>query len=124
MGLARQGEIEPPPGQTIWFTGSPKPGKPGISVLEGHVEYGGPDTFWKLDEVPEGALITIGYSDGTSVRFVVTHKYSQLKTAVQRNPEVWGTSKTPKLVLVTCDKRSPVVNHHHLNNFLVFASPA
>lgn len=123
MGLARTGEIEPPPGQTIWYTGSPQPGVPGISILVGHVEFGAPDTFWRLNEVPAGALVTIRYSNGTSLRFVVTHVRSELKTAAENDPEIWGASKSPKLVLVTCDKNSLVVNHHHLNNFLVFATP-
>lgn len=123
MGLTKSGEIEPPQRQTIWYTGSPKPGAPGISVVAGHVEFSGPDNFWRLDEVPIGATITIRYSDDTQVRFVVSHKRSELKLAVQTDAEVWGTSKTPNLVLITCDKRSPVVSHHHLNNFLILASP-
>ncbi len=123
MGLTKSGEIEPPQRQTIWYTGSPKPGTPGISVIAGHVEFSGPDNFWRLDEVPIGATITIRYSDGTQVRFVVSHKRSELKVAVQTDAEVWGTSTTPKLVLITCDKHSPVVSHHHLNNFIVVASP-
>lgn len=124
MGVTAAGEIEPPKGQTIWYNGSPKPGAPGISVVAGHVEFSGPDTFWRLDEVPVGAFIGIRYSDGTVRRFEVVHKESELKTKVQTDPRVWGSSKTPKLVLITCDKNSPVVRHHHLNNFLVFAVPA
>lgn len=124
MGLTAGGEIEPPQRQTIWYTGSPRPGSAGISVIAGHVEFDGPDNFWRLNEVRPGASIQIRYSDGARLSFVVTNRRSQLKTDVQNNTAVWGGSASPVLVLITCDKSSPVVSHHHLNNFLVWAAPA
>lgn len=119
------GVIEPPSGQTIWYNGSPMPGQPGISVIAGHVQWGPtPDNFWRLNEVPDGSPFTIQYSDGTVTSWVTVSQRSELKEEVQADLEVWGGSETPVVVLITCDKDSPVVDHHHTNNLVVFARPA
>lgn len=123
MGLTSAGVVEPPPHQTIWYTGSVKPGRAGISVIAGHVTYAGPDDFWLLDEVAVGAHLTIRYSDGTSQNLRVTDKASATKLALQKDPRVWGTSRTPVVALITCDRNSPVIGHHHTNNFVVWAVP-
>ena len=128
MGLNSQGVLEPPSGQTIWYNGSPKPGQVGVSLIAGHVQWGPtPDNFWRLSTVPDGSSFTIKYSDGTVTNWVTVSHKSELKEDVQRDQAVWGGSETPVVVLITCDKdlvRSPVVNHHHTNNWLVFARPA
>jgi len=127
MGLTSRGELEPPPGRTIWYKGSPKPGKPGVAIIAGHVQWGSqPDNFWRLSELPKGAPFSIRYSDGTVLDFEVVNSKSELKTDVQNDQAVWGPSKVPIVVLVTCDrdpKRSRLVNHHYTNNWLVFARP-
>ena len=126
-GLTSRGELEPPPGHTIWYNGSSKPGAVGISVIAGHVQWGStPDNFWRLADVPDGALFSIRYSDGAVLNFAVINRKSELKTDVQHDPSVWGASPTPVVVLITCDKdpkRSPLINHHFTNNWLVFARP-
>jgi hypothetical protein len=66
----------------------------------------------------------VRYTDGTVLQFVVTGGKSELKPDVQHDAAVWSTSTVPVLVLVTCDKASPVVRGHHLSNWLVFAVPA
>lgn len=101
------------------------PGQPGISVIAGHVQWGPtPDNFWRLNEVPDGSPFTIQYSDGTVTSWVTVSQRSELKEEVQADLEVWGGSETPVVVLITCDKDSPVVDHHHANNLVVFARPA
>lgn len=122
QGLNAAGELEPPPGQTIWYRGSARPGQVGISVIAGHVQWGAtPDNFWRLSELPEGASFSIRYSDSTVIDFVVVSHRSERKEAVQHDAMVWGESAKPVVVLITCDKTSPLVNHHYLNNLLVFA---
>lgn len=124
QGLNAQGELEPPPRNTIWYTGSPLPGKPGVSVIAGHDEWSGPSNFWNLDEVQKGALVYVKCK-GETQTWQVTSSYSKLKTDAQHDTSVWnldGKITSPELVVITCDKHSPVVNHHHLNNFVVHAT--
>ncbi len=125
MGLTSRGELEPPPGQTIWFDRSAKPGRPGVALIAGHVQWGSqPDNFWRLIDLPDGAPFSIRYSNGAVVKFKVASHKSELKTDVQGDQQVWGRSVTPVVVLVTCDKKSRLVNHHYLKNLLVFAKRA
>lgn len=122
VGLIQAGELEPPPAQTIWYNRSVRPGRPGISLIAGHVQWGAsPDNFWRLIELPDGAPFSIRYSNGAVAHFVVVRHKSELKTDVQRDQAVWGSSATPVVVLITCDKTSPLVNHHYLDNLMVFA---
>ncbi|MFK0647458.1 class F sortase [Dermacoccus sp. BD5] len=121
------GVLNPPSGVIQQFTGYGRvtPGKPGISVLAGHVTYNGPDVFYKLSSAPVGGRVTISYADGTHKDFVITSKASVDKNALQNDSRVWGASAAPVLALVTCDSSSGWVNaQHHTNNFVVWASPA
>ena len=121
------GVLNPPSGVIQQFTGYGRvtPGKPGISVLAGHVTYNGPDVFYKLSSAPVGGRVTISYADGTHKDFVITSKASVDKNALQNDSRVWGASAAPVLALVTCDSSSGWANaQHHTNNFVVWASPA
>lgn len=126
MGL-NGGVLNPPSGVIQQFTGYSRvtPGRPGIAVLAGHVTWNGPDVFYRLSAVPVGSKITITYSNGTSMDFVVTAKASIGKESLQNDPRVWGSSASPSLALVTCDAASSWVNaQHHANNYVVWAKPA
>nr|WP_243755093.1 class F sortase [Dermacoccus sp. NHGro5] len=121
------GVLNPPSGVIQQFTGYGRvtPGKPGISVLAGHVTYNGPDVFYELSRAPVGGRVTISYADGTHKDFVIASKASIDKNALQNDSRVWGASAAPVLALVTCDSSSGWANaQHHTNNFVVWASPA
>lgn len=123
LGLDRLGQINPPPHTTMWYTGSPHPGSAGISVIAGHVTYDGPDNFYNLDRVPVGARVTVRCVDRAPLTLRVTHKESEQKTAVQRDARVWGQSSSPVVVLITCDRNSPMIGRHHTNNYVVWTVP-
>lgn len=119
------GKVDPPPGQTIWYNESPVPGHSGTSVFVGHVQWGPtPDNFWRLNEVPDGSPFTITFSDGTVTSWVTVSQLSQSKDDLQNNQEVWVGNEAPVVALITCDKDSPVEDHHHTHNLVVFARPA
>lgn len=123
MGLSPSGEISPPPGVTQWYDKTVTPGRPGISVIAGHVTYNGPDVFAKLEEVKVGDKVTVGYADGSSKEFVVTREKSVDKNALRTDQSVWGESATPVLALITCDDKSKLVGAHHTHNFVVWTKP-
>lgn len=124
MGLTASGEISPPPGVTQWYDATVSPGRPGISVIAGHVTYNGPDVFADLEKVKVNDTIEVGYADGSHKGFVVTREKSVDKEALQHDQSVWGSSQSPVLALITCDAQSKLVGKHHVNNFVVWAKPA
>lgn len=124
MGTNSQGQIYPPAHTTMWYDRSTQPGQNGISVIAGHVTYDGPDNFYNLRNVPVGAGVTVTCSNDKVVRLTVTHKESVLKTKLTTDQRVWGSSPTPVVTLVTCDIASPMVDGHHLNNYVVWTKPA
>lgn len=124
MGTNAQGQIYPPPKTTMWYDKSAQLGTNGRTVIAGHVTYDGPDEFYDLDQVRVGAPIDITCTDGRNLTYIVTNKRSELKPKVTTDQQVWGGSSSPVLVLITCDKNSPIVGQHHLNNYLVWAVPA
>lgn len=124
MGTNAQGQIYPPPKTTMWYDKSAQLGTNGRTVIAGHVTYDGPDEFYDLDQVRIGAPIDITCTDGRNVTYTVTNKRSELKTKVTTDQQVWGGSSSSVLVLITCDKNSPIIGQHHLNNYVVWAAPA
>jgi sortase (surface protein transpeptidase) len=124
MGTNSQGQIYPPAHTTMWYDRSTQPGQNGISVIAGHVTYDGPDNFYNLRNVPVGATVTVTCTNDKLVRLAVTHKESIPKTKLTTDQRVWGGSDTPVVTLVTCDITSPMVDGHHLNNYVVWTKPA
>lgn len=123
MGTNAQGEIYPPAHTTMWYDKSAQPGTEGISVIAGHVTYDGPDNFYNLRNVRVGTRVTVGCTNGRTVRLTVTHMQSVRKTKLTTDQRVWGRSATPVVTLITCDLKSPMVSGHHLNNFVVWTKP-
>ncbi len=123
LGLNAQGQIYPPRRTTMWYTGSAVPGQDGISVIAGHVTYDGPDNFYHLINVAVGSSVSVQCASGALVRLRVVRTTSILKTRLQTDQSVWGSSPTPVVVLITCDPNSPVVTGHHLNNFIAWTTP-
>lgn len=122
MGLNSQGQIYPPAHTTMWYTGSARPGENGIAVIAGHVMYDGPDNFYHLVDVRDGAIVRLRCRSGERLSLRVERTKSVRKTALQTDQTVWGGSSTPVVVLITCDPASRVVNGHHLNNFVVWTT--
>lgn len=123
MGTNSQGQIYPPAHTTMWYDQSAQPGQRGISVIAGHVTYDGPDNFYNLRDVRIGTTVSVTCANDKVVRLKVTHTESVLKTKLTTDQRIWGGSSTPVVTLVTCDLKSPMVNNHHLNNFVVWTKP-
>ena len=106
-GLTPQGTINPDQGDLIWYTGTERvvPGQLGTAVLAAHmIYYDEPDVFADLGEVVEGDVVTVGYGNGQTRDFVVTHTEQLSKEGLQTSPEVWGDQDdVARIALITCD---------------------
>ncbi|HZB66078.1 MAG TPA: class F sortase [Ornithinibacter sp.] len=127
-GLDTHGILAPPPGVAGWYDerGWPKPGFPGASILAGHINTrrNGPDTFAHLPQVRAGAVVTVRYSSGDEVDFVVTRSAPVPKTQVPKDDSIWdAANRRPLLRLITCDPTTPVKGGHYVGNWVVWASP-
>lgn len=103
----RGGQIDPAPGEVIWFTGSDRvtPGHRGTAVVAGHVANGSkPDVFAKLGSLHRGGRFDVTMSDGSVATFTVTRAEVVDKQALRRDQQVWGANaSSARVVLVTCD---------------------
>ncbi len=127
LGLAEDGSIAvPQPGPdydtAAWFTGSPRPGAVGPSVIEGHVDSarGGPSVFARLGELEVGDAITVAREDGSSVTFEVTGSQRYAKDDFP-TLAVYGNTDGPQLRLITCGGSFDATSGHYRDNTVVFA---
>jgi len=75
LGLTRQGTLQVPssPSAAGWYTGSPRPGEIGSSIIAGHIDsYLGPGVFYRLRELHPGNRIYVRQADGRLAVFQVT----------------------------------------------------
>ncbi len=124
QGLDSRGQLNPDPRQTVWYTGSPRPGDAGIAVIAGHVQNTTPDVFWELDRIKVGDPVVVTCADGRALPLRTVRTASVDKQQLTTDATVWGESATPSVVLITCDRNSRVVGRHHVNNFVVWTVPA
>jgi sortase (surface protein transpeptidase) len=104
LGLEPDRTVEVPsdPDRAGWFRRGPPPGRPGSSVILGHVDsVDGPAVFARLAELRPGESVTVTRADGSVVRFVV------LKTATYTHAEfpadrVYAARGLRRLNLITC----------------------
>ena len=127
--LDDDGILAPSPGVVGWYAeaGWPKPGFPGTAILAGHINTrkNGPDTFARLPQVRPGATVTVRYSSGDKVNFVVTRSKAVPKRQTPKDDTIWDANNPrPLLRLITCDPTTPVKGGHYVGNWVVWASPA
>lgn len=103
----RGGQVNPLPGETIWFTGYGRviPGALGTAVIAGHVADGKkPDIFANLIKVKQGSTFDLTMVDGSTQKFSVKRAQVVSKQALRHDQEVWGANtSTARVVLITCD---------------------
>jgi hypothetical protein len=105
-----------------WFQPGPEPGERGAAVIVGHLDSRlGPGVFYRLHELPVGAVIKIKVQDGRTVRFVAR---SMIRVPKSRFPtkRVYVHTGPPALRLVTCAGKLNWATGHHRDNYIVFAT--
>jgi LPXTG-site transpeptidase (sortase) family protein len=124
LGLAAGGAMQVPSTSTVagWFTGSPRPGAVGSSIIVGHVDSkSGPGIFFRLPELKKGDDVYVKRSDGTTAEFRVTEVQEYPKDHFPTET-VYGPTPDAELRLITCGGTFDSVTGHYLSNIIVYAS--
>lgn len=124
ISLADDGTLPAPSGarkdDAAWYDGSPTPGQPGPSVIEGHVTYGGePSVFFELGAVQKGDRVTVDREDGRTATFEV-YDVARFPKDAFPTEDVYGNTAGPELRLITCGG-SVDSDGRHADNVIVFA---
>ncbi|MEA2449199.1 MAG: hypothetical protein QOG63_1131 [Thermoleophilaceae bacterium] len=89
-------------GHAGWFDAGPRPGEPGRAVIIGHIDGATePGVFQHVPEIADGSEIVVRDAGGGVHTYAVVGKTQVSKSAFPAS-DVYGPSKNPVLVLVTC----------------------
>ena len=124
LGLARGGSMQVPSTTTVagWYTGSPRPGAVGSSIIVGHVDgQTGPGIFYRLPELKRGDDVYVKRADGTTAEFRVTEVQKYPKDHFPTDT-VYGPTPDAELRLITCGGAFDYATHHYLSNIIVYAT--
>jgi sortase (surface protein transpeptidase) len=105
LGLGAAGELDPPQAweSAGWYRDGTVPGAVGPAVIAGHVDSGsGPAVFVDLAKLAVGDEIQVTLSTGTVETFRVTGSERTPKATFPTS-DVYGSTPTPSLRLITCD---------------------
>lgn len=101
----RTGQMDVPNNVTEvgWYEYGPSPGEDGSAVLAAHVDLAsrGPGVFYSLGDIEAGAIVVVGFDDGTSQRFQVQARTSYLKDELPLD-SIFSRSGPSVLTLITC----------------------
>lgn len=117
------GELDPPVDwdRAGWFSDGIVPGEVGPAVIAGHVDSPtAAAVFFRLDELVAGDEIHVAMSDGTTRTFTVDRSERAAKSAFPTS-DVYGTTPTAQLRLITCDGVFDTATGHYTDNLIVFA---
>ncbi len=124
LGITQQGTLQVPGSPTVagWYTGSPRPGEIGSSIIAGHIDsYLGPGIFYRLRELHPGNRIYVLQADGRLAVFRVTgvHQYpkAHFPTAA-----VYGPVPDAELHLITCGGTFDYATRRYLSNVVVYST--
>ena len=119
----REGVMEVPPvGRAGWFDAGPRPGEPGRAVVIGHLDTRhGPGLFAKVPSLSPGTDISVLDRRGGVHRYSVVGSAQVSKDRFPAS-SVYGASRGPVLVLVTCGGRYR--HGHYRDNVLLYARAA
>ena len=124
LGLAQGGAMQVPSSTTVagWYTGSPRPGAVGSSIIVGHIDsVTGPGVFYRLPELRSGDDVFVRRADGTTAEFRVTSIQTYLKDQFPTE-KVYGPTPDAELRLITCGGVFDSATGHYLSNIVVYAT--
>ena len=124
LGLAHGGAMQVPSSTTVagWYTGSPRPGSIGSSIIVGHIDsVSRPGVFFRLSELRSGDDVFVKRADGTTAEFRVTSIQTYLKDQFPTE-KVYGPTPDAELRLITCGGAFDSATGHYLSNIVVYAT--
>jgi LPXTG-site transpeptidase (sortase) family protein len=124
LGLASGGAMQVPSSVSVagWYTGSPRPGSIGSSVIVGHVNSTtNRGVFYRLSELKPGNDVFVKRADGTTAEFRVTEVQQYPKDQFPTQT-VYGPTPDAELRLITCGGAFDAATHHYLSNVVVYAT--
>ena len=124
LGLQANGSLQVPGSTTVagWYTGSPRPGSVGGSVIAGHVDsYHGPAVFYWLRDLKPGDKVYVSRADGTIAVFSVTRVQESPKATFPTSV-VYGPAPDAELRLITCGGTFDSTTGHYLSNVIAYAT--
>lgn len=103
-----------------WYSFSAVPGRPGNSVVVGHVDtYTGPAVFYNLYRLRHGDPVYVS-TGGRRMRFAV-RRVTEVPKALFPVRQVFGPATKPQLWIITCGGDFDSATHHYLDNIIVSA---
>jgi hypothetical protein len=123
LGLTAQNTLQVPPTPAVvgWYTGSPRPGDIGSSVIVGHIDSKlGPGVFFNLRQLKRGQFIYVIRANQTVGVFEVTSLHMYRKSRFPRN-EVYGPVPDAELRLITCGGTFDYATGSYLSNVVAYA---
>jgi sortase (surface protein transpeptidase) len=123
LGLSAQRTMQVPPTPYVagWFTGSPRPGAMGPSVIAGHIDsYRGPGVFFRLGDMRPGERAYVIGANRTVAIFKVTAVRTYAKSRFPR-AKVYGPAPAAELRLITCGGSFDYTTRQYLSNVVVYA---
>jgi sortase (surface protein transpeptidase) len=124
LGLTKSGALQVPPTAFVagWYTGSPRPGDIGSSIIIGHIDsMSTPGIFYNLRLLRPGQRAYIRQADGKLAVFRVTAVHMYLKARFP-TAAVYGATPDAQLRLITCGGTFDQATHHYLSNVVAFAT--
>jgi sortase (surface protein transpeptidase) len=124
LGITPQGTLQVPASTSVagWYTGSPRPGAIGSSVIAGHIDSRlGPGIFFRLRLLKPGNRIYVRQAGGRLAVFRVTavHQYAKARFPTAR---VYGPAPDPELHLITCGGMFDEAAGSYLSNIVVYST--
>jgi len=97
------------------------PGMVGNAVIDGHVDnHTGPAVFFRLKNIKRGDIVSIKNEEGCKIDFMV-ESIEIFKTSDAPISKIFGSSKEPRLNLITCTGKFDRKNQEYSERLVVFA---
>ncbi len=124
LGITAQGTLQVPASTAVagWYTGSPRPGGIGSSVIAGHIDsYLGPGIFYRLSDMKPGERIYVRRANGSLAVFSVYAVHEYAKDHFPTGT-VYGPEPDAELHLITCGGTFDYATRHYLSDVVVYSS--
>lgn len=124
LGITAQGTLQVPTSTAVagWYTGSPRPGQIGSSVIAGHIDsHLGPGIFYRLSGLRPGERIYVRRANGSLAVFSVTAVRQYPKDRFPTS-QVYGPAPDAELNLITCGGTFDYATRNYLSNVVVYST--